>query len=86
MSASEEPKNVKLVAWYFDSKFVLLMLFIFGPFALPLVWFSPKFSTTWKIGTTLLAVVIAILLGKVTAMMFHFLSERLKDIQAASQM
>lgn len=86
MNTSEESKNAKSVAWYFETKFIMVMLFLFGPLALPLVWLSPKFSITWKISTTIFAVVIAILLGKVTVMMFHFLSERLKDIQATSQM
>lgn len=86
MNTPEEPKSARSVAWYFETKFIMVMLFIFGPLALPLVWLSPKFSIAWKIGTTILAVVIAILLGKVTAMMFSFLNERLKDIQAASQM
>ena len=86
MTDLEEPKDPKPVDWYFEAKFVLVMLVLVGPLALPLVWFSPRFSMAWKIGTTILAVVIAVLLGKVTLMIYHFLTERLKDIQDASQM
>lgn len=76
----------KIVPWYLDTRFVMIMLFIFGPLALPLVWWSPKFSLNWKIGTTVLAVVLTILLGKTTEALFQMLNERLKDIQAASVM
>ena len=86
MSELERPVSAKPVRWYFNTKFVWLMLFIFGPFALPLVWFSPKFTRTWKIVVTILAVIITVLLWKTTAMMFKILNERLKDIQSASVM
>ncbi|OIO39015.1 MAG: hypothetical protein AUJ72_01605 [Candidatus Omnitrophica bacterium CG1_02_46_14] len=84
MNELEIPKPVKAVRWYFEKRFVFLMLFIFGPLALPLVWLSPKFSTQWKIVTTALAVILTVFLIKTTVQMFTFLTERLKEIQDAS--
>ena len=84
MSDPEKPANARPVPWYFENRFVFLMLFIFGPFALPLVWLSPKFSVVWKIGATILAVVLTVLLAKATVAMFHMLMQRLKDIQSVS--
>ena len=84
MNSPEMLTDQKPAPWYFSKRFVVAMLVIFGPLALPLVWLSPKFSITWKIGTTVLAVVLTVLLWKTTTAMFQMLNERLKDIQAAS--
>ena len=86
MNISEQPVNIKPVHWVFKTRFVLLMLFIFGPLALPLVWLSPKFSKTWKIWATLLTVVLTILLAKVTVAAVQNLSEHLKELQSLSVM
>ena len=82
---SGEGKSVvaKSAPWFLDKPFVFIMLFIFGPLALPLVWFSPRFSITWKIGTTILALVLTALLWQASVQMFGFLSSRLKDIRDA---
>lgn len=86
MSEFERPVSAKPVRWYLNTKFVWLMLFIFGPFALPLVWFSPKFTRTWKIVVTVAALLLTYLLGKTASALFQMLNQRLKDIQAASVM
>jgi TM2 domain-containing membrane protein YozV len=41
--------------------YVIVMLLMVGPFALPLLWQSPKFSKTAKIVWTLIVVLIAFL-------------------------
>ena len=41
--------------------YVIVMLLMVGPFALPLLWQSPKFSKTAKIVWTLIVVLIALL-------------------------
>ena len=84
MSVPENPVNAKPVPWYFDNRFVCVMLFIFGPLALPLVWLSPKFSITWKVIVTILAIVLTALLAQATVVIYRTLIQRLKDIQAAS--
>jgi hypothetical protein len=86
MSEPEMSAGVKPVRWYFRRRFVLVMLFIFGPFVFPLVWFSPKFSLSWKIWTTIITVVLTWLLWNATVPMVQMLTERLKDIQSASTM
>ena len=44
--------------WYHSVWFVLLMLFVvLGPFGLPLLWKSPRFSRAIKIGLAVLVVV-----------------------------
>ncbi len=84
MTQADASGRAKKNGWYFEVRFVLLMLFVFGPFALPLVWLSPKFSIRWKIGATILAVILTVLLIKLTDEMLAFLNQRLRDIRDAS--
>ena len=79
-----EKKIASNSAWYLGQKFVILMLVLVGPLALPLMWFSPHFSRSWKICTTIIAVILAYILGQVTLTLYGFLQERLSDIEAAS--
>ncbi|MEI7750449.1 MAG: hypothetical protein WCJ71_00025 [Candidatus Omnitrophota bacterium] len=41
--------------------YVIVMLLMVGPFAIPLLWQSRKFSTSWKIVWTLVVILIALL-------------------------
>ena len=48
--------------WYFRHGFILLAVLTVGPFALPLIWFRPKTAPAWKIGLTLLLLILSWLL------------------------
>lgn len=41
------------VPWYFRTTFIILALCSVGPLALPLIWWRPNTSTTWKAGLTI---------------------------------
>jgi len=43
-------KNVK---WYFRKSFIIIAMLTVGPFALPLIWWHPLITRTWKIGLTI---------------------------------
>ena len=49
--------------WYYNAWFVLLMIspVALGPFGLPLLWKSPRFSRWTKIGLTLFTAIWTIL-------------------------
>ena len=57
-----ELKNLKKggdLKWYYKTSFVVVsLLFIGGPFALPLVWFNPQYS---KITKTVVTILITLL-------------------------
>ena len=42
---SQAPKPI----WWQKTAFLIFMLLSFGPFALPLLWFNPRFSATQKL-------------------------------------
>jgi hypothetical protein len=53
--------------WYYNVWFVLILLiFVLGPFGLPLVWNNPNFSRRAKVAITLIMVVFTILLIDMT--------------------
>jgi hypothetical protein len=51
------------VQWYYKTGFILVMIAVVGPFALPMVWKHPRYSRTIKFWTTLgvLALTVALL-------------------------
>ena len=50
--------------WYFTTGTLVLALFTVGPFALPLVWYNPAYSTKKKIVLTIVIVLFSWILFK----------------------
>ena len=69
--------------WYHNIWFVLAMLlFVLGPFGLPLVWSNPRFSRWVKYALTVAMVVYSIGLIKVTVQMVHAVSQALNQFNS----
>lgn len=49
------------IAWYYRSSFVMTLIFVIGPLALPLVWLSPIVPRLTKGIVTLAMVTLSIL-------------------------
>jgi hypothetical protein len=43
----------KIFPWYFRTPFIVLAVCCVGPLALPLIWWHPQASRSWKIGLTI---------------------------------
>jgi len=56
----------KKVKWYFRKTFIIIAILSVGPFALPLIWFHPQATQTWKIGLTIGVLTLSWYLYKVT--------------------
>lgn len=52
--------------WYFKTSVLVVALLSVGPFALPLLWFNPRYSRTLKIVVTLGVVILSAALGAAT--------------------
>lgn len=48
--------------WYFSTGFIVLALASVGPLALPLIWWRPGTSRSWKIGLTIIVLILSWLL------------------------
>ncbi|MFC1509953.1 zinc ribbon domain-containing protein [Candidatus Omnitrophota bacterium] len=49
----------KKLPWYFRKSVIIIALCFIGPLALPLIWFRPKTSRGWKIGLTLVILILS---------------------------
>ncbi len=68
---------VSLTPWYLTKKAILVFLTLFGPLALPLVWLSPRFDRRWKVITTIVTLVLAVVFGMLTARLVEIVQARL---------
>jgi len=48
--------------WYFKTSILIISLLSIGPFALPLVWFNPRFSPKTKIITSAIIIILSYVL------------------------
>jgi len=53
--------------WYFRTDILIIAFLCAGPFALPLVWFNPRFNRDKKIIITLIIAFLSLLLGVAAA-------------------
>ena len=51
LDAARDPRFEKdRMPWYFRTSFIIFAVACVGPLALPLIWWRPETSRTWKIG------------------------------------
>ena len=72
----EKPKG----KWYQATAFIVIALLCIGPFALPLVWFNPRYSKTVRIIVTVVVVVLTILLSYIMAAIYGMLMDQLSEL------
>ena len=49
--------------WYFKTSTLVIAFLCIGPFALPLVWFNPRFSQKAKIIISALVIILSLYMG-----------------------
>lgn len=64
--------------------YVIVMLLVIGPFAIPLLWQSSNFSKGSKIGWTILVIVLALLVIVAIMSMASFLDTLMKQSSSAA--
>ncbi len=67
--------------WYYRVPYVIAMLFLVGPLALPLLWRSPHFSCFARWGWTTV-VIAALLLFLATPYLLNWLIQQIPDLAA----
>ncbi len=82
LSAMKKPQlHGEKGEWYFGTTFIVIALLCVGPLALPLLWFRPKTSPVWKIGLTIVILVLSWLLYLVTMESLRTLEQYYKMIE-----
>ena len=61
--------------WYFSRSFIIFALCCVGPLALPLIWWRPQTSLAWKIGLTVVTVLLSWFLYQATLESIRTLKE-----------
>ena len=79
----DRPKK-ETVPWCFKSSFVIFSCFTFGPFALPLIWFHPRYGLVKKLVITGVMVALTYFLGALTINTFKTFSAYYRQISQGS--
>jgi rRNA maturation protein Nop10 len=67
--------------WYFRKAFMFLAFLSIGPLALPLIWWRPQTSRAWKIGLTILTLVLSWILFQATMESIRIIKEYYKLLE-----
>lgn len=65
--------------WYFKLSTLIIAFVSIGPFALPLVWFNPRFSQKAKIIISALVIILSLYMG---ILLFNSLKAIIRYYQA----
>jgi hypothetical protein len=60
------PSGAPTEKWYFRKVSLVLILGCIGPLGLPLIWWHPRLKPAWKVGLTVLILLITVLSIAVT--------------------
>ncbi len=76
LSAVAPPRLEKdRIPWYFRTSFIVFAVACIGPLALPLIWWRPETSRTWKIVLTIGILVLSWLLFQMTVESLRIIRE-----------
>ncbi|MGD0586285.1 MAG: zinc ribbon domain-containing protein [Oryzomonas sp.] len=79
LDPSARPRSGEVgTKWYFRKGFIVFALLSVGPLALPLIWLRPNTSRNWKIGLTIVTLVLSWFLYQATLESIKTLSEYFK--------
>ena len=73
-SAKEKKK------WYFSTSVAVIGLLCVGPFALPLVWFNPRYNIIVKVVITVLVIVLTIWLFFLAKDLYEQLTDQMRQL------
>lgn len=77
---SFESQQVPKQKWYFSNYWVIIALLCAGPFALPLVWFNPRYKPAVKIIVTILLIAVTIWITKQSIDVYRTLKQQLNNL------
>ena len=82
LDASTRPRlTEEKVPWYFRKSIIIIALCSVGPLALPLIWWRPQTTLSWKIGLTIVILVVSWIVFQATLESIHSIKEYYKLIE-----
>ena len=73
------------IKWYHKPVWVIVAILTAGPFALPLVWFSPALKRWVKILLTIATVLVTVWLIKATVDIYRLIIKEMAELQLSIQ-
>lgn len=73
-------KKKSEVKWFYSTNIIVLALLCLGPFALPLVWFNPRYKNFTKLIVSLLVLIVSIFCYIYIKHLYSQLNEQLRSI------
>ena len=58
--------SIEKPLWYFRKAFIVFALCSVGPLALPLIWWRPQTALAWKVGLTIIVILLSWFLYQAT--------------------
>ena len=74
-----KPKTKTKTKWYYSTSAIVISLLVVGPFALPLVWFNPKYKVITRVIITIVVIAVTICLCYLMGYMYQRL---IKEVNA----
>jgi hypothetical protein len=66
--------------WYFRKSYIIFALCCVGPLALPLIWWRPQTRWPWKVGLTIIILVLSWFAYEAVMVYIHTMDEYYKMI------
>ena len=66
--------------WYFSTGTLVMAFLAVGPFALPLLWFNPRYKTITKLVISVLVISLSVLAYVLIRNLYLQLTEQLKEL------
>jgi predicted nucleic acid-binding Zn ribbon protein len=67
LDVSSRPRQKEgAIKWYFRTSYIIIAVLCVGPLALPLIWLRPNTSREWKIGLTMVILILSWLVYQAT--------------------
>ncbi len=79
LSQSAKPAGPK-TKWYYSTNVIVIAILCVGPFALPLVWFNPRYKIITRAVITVVVIVITVLASMLMSRMYSQTMNQLKSL------
>ncbi|WP_020675866.1 zinc ribbon domain-containing protein [Geopsychrobacter electrodiphilus] len=66
--------------WYLRKAFIVIAIGFVGPLALPLVWMRPQTSVAWKVGISVVTLILSWFLYQATMQALQMLDETMRTL------
>ncbi|MDD5429013.1 MAG: hypothetical protein PHI58_07275 [Candidatus Omnitrophica bacterium] len=80
-----DEKKAPDIKWYYKPVWIVIALLAAGPFALPLVWLSPRIRNPYKIVISFLVIAATIWLANAFAVIYKDILKQAAELQSALQ-